>query len=192
MTAPGDLGRRLVDLLGAPASVTEAYGDVHVDVDAARWVTAMTAARDDLRLTFLDWLSAYWVPPVSGTPRELAVVAHVAADAPGARLLVRTRVDTEDPSVPPSLPTLTALWPGAAWHERETWEMFGLDFAGHPDLRPLLLQPEFDGRPLRKDFVLASRVVRDWPGAKDPAETPGRPRRRPPLPPGVPSDWGQK
>ena len=68
--------------------------------------------------------------------------------------------------------------------------MFGIDFEGHPDLSPLLLQPEFEGQPLRKDFVLASRMVKDWPGAVDPTEVPGRARRRPLLPPGVPDGWG--
>ena len=58
------------------------------------------------------------------------------------------------------------VYAGASWHERETHEMFGIDF-GVP-LEPLLLPDGFEGHPLRKDFVLASRVVKAWPGAKEP------------------------
>ena len=171
----------LAEGLGPTATVTVAFGDVHVDVAAADWLAALGRARDDLGLTFLDWLSAY-----DDEPYGFAVVAHLVAQGSGARLLVRTRV----PAADPTLPTATGLWAGASWHERETREMFGIDFAGHPDPHPLLLQPEFEGQPLRKDFVLASRMVKEWPGAVDPTEVPGRARRRPLLPPGVPDGWG--
>ena len=180
MSMSVEVAARLVGSVEGATGV-EAYGDVHVDVPAAGWVDALRTARDDFGLTFLDWLSAYDDPPYG-----FAVVAHLVGEAAGERVLVRTRV----PEHEPVLPSVTALWPGAAWHERETWEMFGIGFQGHPGLEPLLLQPEFEGRPLRKDFVLASRLVKDWPGAKDPTDVPGRARRRPMLPPGVPADWG--
>ncbi len=180
-----DTAQRLAEAVGEAATVTEAYDDVHVDVPAMIWLTALEVAHAQ-GLRFFDWLSAY-------EDREgLAVVVHLAGAEPGDRVLLRTQLPLEGGS----LPTATGLWPGAAWHERETWEMFGVDFAGHPRLEPLLLQPGFSGRPLRKDFVLASRVVRDWPGAKDPAERGdgaaggGRARRRTPRPPGVPEGWG--
>ncbi len=84
--------------------------------------------------------------------------------------------------------TVVPIFPGAAWHERETHEMFGIDFAGHPDLKPLLLPPEFEGHPLRKEFVLASRVAKPWPGAKEPGESEHTATRRQPMrPPGVPA-----
>ncbi|WP_256862315.1 NADH-quinone oxidoreductase subunit C [Microbispora sp. GKU 823] len=68
--------------------------------------------------------------------------------------------------------------------------MFGVVFDGHPDLRPLLLPDGFEGHPLRKDFVLAARVAKAWPGAKEPGESDhGSPSRRRMLPPGVPPDW---
>ena len=88
------------------------------------------------------------------------------------------------------------MFRGAAWHERETYEMFGIVFAGHEDLRPLLLPEGFEGRPLRKDFVLAARVGKPWPGAKEPGESEGerQPTRRRMLPPGVPDPaaWGPR
>lgn len=106
-----------------------------------------------------------------------------------SRLLLRTRVEHEAAE----LPTATGVYAGAAWHERETHEMFGVTFTDHPGLTPLLLPDRFEGHPLRKDFVLAARVAKAWPGAKEPGESShGGPRRRQMLPPGVPdpNEWG--
>ncbi|MDQ3147947.1 MAG: NADH-quinone oxidoreductase subunit C, partial [Actinomycetota bacterium] len=60
--------------------------------------------------------------------------------------------------------TVTDLFRGADWHEREAWEMFGFSFDGHPGLRHLYLPGEFEGHPLRKDFPLLAREVKPWPG----------------------------
>ena len=110
---------------------------------------------------------------------------------------LRCRVPRDEPR----LDSLTAVWAGAGWHERETFEMFGIDFAGHPNLVPLLLPDGFEGHPLRKDFVLAARVAKAWPGQKQPGESDrdladddaGRRRRRV-RPPGVPApdSWGPR
>ena len=87
------------------------------------------------------------------------------------------------------------IFAGARWHERETHEMFGIDFteAGQvPTLDPLLLPDEFEGHPLRKEFVLASRVAKPWPGAKEPGESdhaPAAGTRRRVKPTGVPDEW---
>ena len=67
--------------------------------------------------------------------------------------------------------------------------MFGVIFDGHPRLEPLLLPDGFTGHPLRKDFVLASRVAKEWPGAKEPGESHTGATRRRMRPPGVPEDW---
>ena len=69
--------------------------------------------------------------------------------------------------------------------------MFGVVFDGHPNPLPLLFPDGFEGHPLRKEFVLAARVAKPWPGAKEPGEScEGAPSRRRMLPPGVPQDWG--
>ena len=77
--------------------------------------------------------------------------------------------------VPESLtmPTWVRTFAGANWHERETHEMFGIDFEGHPDLRNIYLPGEFEGYPLRKDFPLLSRMVKPWPGIVDVEPMPG-------------------
>ena len=72
-----------------------------------------------------------------------------------------------------SMPTWVHVYAGANWHERETWEMFGIVFEGHPDLRHLYLPGEFEGFPLRKDFPLLSRMVKPWPGIVDVEPMPG-------------------
>lgn len=71
----------------------------------------------------------------------------------------------------PVVPSLAPVYPGANWMERETWDMFGIEFEGHPGLAPRILTVEnFEGWPLRKDFYLTSRVAKPWPGVKEPAE----------------------
>ncbi|MFF1273661.1 NADH-quinone oxidoreductase subunit C [Streptomyces marokkonensis] len=188
MTAVGWLPAGAEELFGAEATAEESYGVLTVDVPPASWIDALRAARDRVGCTFFDWLSAVDEP---GT--GFRVTAHVAALAPVRRLLLRTTV----PHEAPTLPSAVDVYAGAAWHERETHEMFGVDFTGHPGLDHLLLPDTFEGHPLRKDFVLAARVAKAWPGAKEPGEPAagaahGGPKRRQMLPPGVPdpNDWG--
>ncbi|MEV6670105.1 NADH-quinone oxidoreductase subunit C [Streptomyces sp. NPDC051162] len=184
----GWLPRGADELFGEGASAEEAYGLLTVDVPAAAWLTALETARTTLGCTFFDWLSAVDEP---GT--GFRICAHLVAlpgpDGGVRRLVLRTTVPHDEPA----LPTATGVYAGAAWHERETHEMFGVDFTGHPHLVPLLLPENFEGHPLRKDFVLAARVAKAWPGAKEPGESEGGgPKRRQMLPPGVPdpNEWG--
>ncbi|MFF3864560.1 NADH-quinone oxidoreductase subunit C [Micromonospora sp. NPDC001898] len=187
---PQEVGRRLVALL-APAEATasvsggQAYARATVDVPPASWRDALAAARDDADLAcdFFDWLSA-----VDQLADGCEVVSHLWSTGHRHGLLLRTRVPWDEPRVA----SVVDLYPGAAWHERETYEMFGVDFPGHGELRPLLLPPEFEGHPLRKEFVLASRVAKPWPGAKEPGESGAGGGRRPIRPPGVPApgEWG--
>ena len=181
---PADLGT------SAPAA-----GSPCVDVPAARWDEALTHALGAGYVVF-DWLSAVDEPEAD--PPSVDVVLHVAALSPLRGLLLRTRV----PAAAPVLPSATHTWAGAAWHERETHEMFGVDFTGFDDgsgrgLRPLLLPDGFIGTPWRKSFQLAARSAKVWPGAKEPGESgEGRsaPARRASLPPGVadPVTWGPR
>ncbi|MGC9409648.1 NADH-quinone oxidoreductase subunit C [Streptomyces sp. DZ1-3] len=184
MTVVGWLPAGTEELFGPDATAEESYDVLTVDVPPASWIPALETARDRLGCTYFDWLSAVDEP---GT--GFRVAAHVVALAPVRRLLLRTTVPHESPV----LPTAVAVYAGVAWHERETHEMFGVVFEDHPALDHLLLPEGFEGHPLRKDFVLAARVAKAWPGAKEPGESDhGGPRRRQMLPPGVPdpNEWG--
>ena len=167
------LGPALGDGLLAVGTAT---GTAYADVAAARWRDAVAGARDLLGLGWFDWLAG-----VDELDDGLRVVVSLLApdgEHRGHGVLLRTLTDRSEPRVA----SVVDLFAGAAWHEREAHEMFGIGFEGHPGLRPLLLPDGFAGHPLRKDFVLASRVARAWPGEHEPS---GRRRRRP-LPPGVP------
>uniref|UniRef100_A0AAU2V453 NADH-quinone oxidoreductase subunit C n=1 Tax=Streptomyces sp. NBC_00003 TaxID=2903608 RepID=A0AAU2V453_9ACTN len=186
MTTYDSLPEGVTEIFGAQATAEEAYGLLTVDVPADSWIAALLIARDSLGCTYFDWLSAVDEP---GT--GFRVCAHVVSLGEGRvrRLLLRTTV----PHTAAVLPSAIDVYAGAAWHERETHEMFGIDFSNHPHLVPLLLPENFEGHPLRKDFVLAARVAKAWPGAKEPGESEhGGPKRRQMLPPGVPdpNEWG--
>jgi len=199
---PEEVGERLVALLtddspeappGEVVAGVSAGGPGHeravVDVPVARWWESVGTAKHNgaVGCDFFDWLSA-----VDELDEGFSIVAHLYSTRRRHSLLLRTRVPREDPIVE----SVVELFPGADWHERETYEMFGIVFEGHPNLVPLLLPDGFEGHPLRKDFVLASRVAKAWPGAKEPGEsdhdTGGSPGRRRMLPPGVPAagEWG--
>ncbi|MFE5680630.1 NADH-quinone oxidoreductase subunit C [Streptomyces erythrochromogenes] len=174
-------------VFGAEAVAESSYDVLTVDVPVGSWISALEIARDKLGCTYFDWLSAVDEP---GT--GFRICAHVASleNHRVRRLLLRTTV----PHAAASLPSAVAVYAGAEWHERETFEMFGITFTDHPHLVHLLLPENFEGHPLRKDFVLAARVAKAWPGAKEPGEAhdPDAPKRRQMLPPGVPdpNDWG--
>ena len=178
------------------------------DVPLQQWTAALTAARHE-GFDFFDWLTAVDETDAAESP-GFDLVCHLMNSSTGrgalARVLIRTRVPGGQ-----SAASATGLWSGAAWHERETHEMFGIDFEGFDDgtglgLRPLLLPDGFEGTPLRKSFVLAARVSKAWPGAKEPGEgsdeggpsrsggaRAGSPSRRKISPPGVPdSTWGPR
>ena len=181
----GDSGREAIE---SPVG-EDVAGTPGVVVPHGRWHDALAFARDGMGLDFFDWLSA--VDQTDADQPGLDVVVHLVrapdpGDEPGLesaldpglrtalgldRLLVRTRVPDGT-----ALASVTDLWPGAAWHERETFEMFGLVFDDFADgtglgLRPLLLPEGFEGTPLRKSFVLAARASKPWPGAKEPGES---------------------
>jgi NADH-quinone oxidoreductase subunit C len=187
-----DVIAALTDAFGPEASIVNAFGLVTVDVAPERWRSSAERIKDRPRIDcgFFDWLSAY-----DDNTAGIAVVAHVWSVVGKHAVTLRTHVDRDAPE----LDSLTTVWRGADWHERETFEMFGVRFAGHPQLVSLLLPNGFEGNPLRKEFVLASRVAKAWPGAKEPGQSDadlaasvGTRRSRRLTPPGVPdpADWG--
>jgi NADH-quinone oxidoreductase subunit C len=169
-----------------------------LDVVPEEWVRAARELRDT-GYTFFDWLSAVDQTDDDEAP-GFDIVLHlfdVSRRGAARGHLLRTRL-AEDAAIE----SLTSVFKGAAWHEREVHEMFGIDVAGFDDgsglgLRPLLLPNGFDGNPLRKSFVLAARALKPWPGAKEPGEggdgrRAGRGRRRVQAPGVPPPEWGPR
>lgn len=101
-------------------------------------------------ITCVDYLE------YEGATDRFGVVYCLLNMETGERLIVKTFVN--DPN--PSLPTVTTLWLGADWMEREVWDMFGITFAGHADLRRILMPDEFSAHPLRKDYPIKGRGER--------------------------------
>ena len=137
-----------------------------VHVAPSAWVETFKRCRDEPLLDFdlFDTLHG-----VDAREDGFDVVAILYSTSTGNRLCLRTRC--EGGRDKPVCPSLTDLYRGADWMERETWDMFGIEFPGHPALEPRILTVEnFEGWPLRKDFHLASRVAKPWPGVKEPAE----------------------
>ncbi len=183
---PEHLGDAVGERLGVDVAVDAAFALLTVDVPGEVWVQAAETVRDDPQLAcgWFDFLTAY-----DELAEGFSIVVHAWSTTHRHHVMLRTRVPRDDAR----LPTLTGVWRGANWHERETFEMFGVVFDGHPNLVPLLLPDGFEGHPLRKEFVLASRVVKEWPGAREPGEShTDAPARRRMRPPGVPDpdEWG--
>ncbi|HVL28674.1 MAG TPA: NADH-quinone oxidoreductase subunit C [Acidimicrobiales bacterium] len=104
-----------------------------------------------------------WQTGVTGGDTRFQLLARVYSTTRHNGVILKCDLDDEAPQAP----TWHEVYPGADWHERETWEMFGIDFAGHPNLINLYLPSGFEGHPLRKDFPLLSREVKPWPGLVD-------------------------
>jgi NADH-quinone oxidoreductase subunit C len=97
----------------------------------------------------------------------MEVLIHLYSQDCAAHVNVHVPVDPEDPRCP----SITPIFAGANWHERETHEMFGIEFEGHPRQVGLYLPEDFEGHPGLRSFKLPSRsLVKEWPGAKDPDE----------------------
>ena len=105
----------------------------------------------------------------AGSEGRFQVFGHVQSTSRHWGLTIKTDVSEAAPVVDSWVP----VYPGADWHERECWEMYGIDFEGHPKIRHLYLPGEFEGHPLRKDFALLAREVKPWPGLVDVEPMPG-------------------
>jgi NADH-quinone oxidoreductase subunit C len=154
----GPILQRLTDQFGAGLVETHEYrGDTTAVVERRVVTDVLRACREEpalgfdvlMDLTAVDY-SKY--PGREDGPR-FEVVYHLYSIAHNHRLRVKVRVDEDDAVVPTAVP----LWPIANWFEREVWDMFGIRFAGHPDLRRLLMYEQFVGHPLRKDYPINRR-----------------------------------
>jgi len=159
--APDDFGspvlaRLLRGATGAVLATHADLGDVTAVVDASRLLEVMRLLRDDpatsfdmlMDLTGVDYLG---YPGRSGPRFEVAY--HLYSLERNQRLRVRVGVEAS----PCEVDSVVSIWPSANWMEREAWDLYGIRFRGHPDLRRLLLYDEFEGHPLRKDYAKERR-----------------------------------
>jgi len=158
---PAEIADRLRAQFGEDVrSAEEVHGHMTVAVNPERYREIAAFLRDDpdLGFDFFDFLTVVDFRPKG---RGFDVVTHLYA----TRHNHHVRLKVECPAEDPRCPSLSDLWPGANWHEREAWELFGVVFDGHPHLVKLVLPEQFEGHPLRKDFALMTREAKPWPGA---------------------------
>lgn len=175
--AQAALAQEIADLVGATGWSAD-NATVKVKVDREGWTTTLTKARDEAGLDYFSFLSAIdW---------SLEVAVGDSVEDPDAleeryELLCAVGTTTDDrfvvfstdlPKDDASIDSLSDVYGGANWHEREANEMFGIDFRGHPRLVKLYLPDAFEGHPLRKSFPLLSREVKPWPGKVDVEDMP--------------------
>ena len=152
--------RRVLDGLPGLARDTHAeHGDATVTVERDRVAEALRLLRDDAELAFEMLSDVCAVDYLPRNPR-FEVVYHLYSVARNHRLRVKVSVPEDDPRVP----SVTELYPSADWMEREVWDLYGIRFEGHPDLRRILLYDEFEGHPLRKDYPKEKRQPLVGPG----------------------------
>ena len=149
------LGSRIV-------SLTQATGEITVEVNAADYVAAAQTLRDDSDLAFAQLMdlcgvdySAYGEGASAWKGARFAATSHLLSLKHNWR--VRLRVFAPDDDFP-VVDTLTDIWPGVNWYEREAFDLFGILFSGHPDLRRILTDYGFIGHPFRKDFPISGHV----------------------------------
>jgi NADH-quinone oxidoreductase subunit C len=131
--------------IGSRARVSVLHDMIVIDADRSQLVEIATLVRDD-PLTACD---LYSTNAGVDTGAELRSVTFVRGITTHVFVMLRTVCSEMDPRIP----TLTGVWPGANWCERETYDMFGIVFDGHPDLRRIFLEESFPGHPLRKSFL---------------------------------------
>lgn len=151
---------------------------IHVHVSRDQWIAAATYAKEEAGLDFFSFLSAIdWAKEVAvGEPVEdvenlverFEVLCRLSSETTADSVILSVSLDKDDAW----LESLTSVYGGAAWHEREAAEMFGIDFHGHPNLINLYLPQAFEGHPLLKSFALGTREVKPWPGHVDVEELP--------------------
>ncbi|MDE2364676.1 MAG: NADH-quinone oxidoreductase subunit C [Hyphomicrobiales bacterium] len=139
-------------LPGAVANATVAYGELTLEVPVERWVETMTHLRDAPDCLFINFTDLCGVD-YPQREKRFDVVVHLLSPRHNRRIRVKTQTDEATP-----VPSLTGVWKGAGWYEREAYDLLGIVFSGHPDLRRILTDYGFDGHPLRKDFPMTGYV----------------------------------
>jgi NADH-quinone oxidoreductase subunit C len=169
-------GSALADRLGGSAVVEHDTIRIYIERDA--WVETIRRARDEEGLTFFSWLAGVdWSKDVAvgdtvEDPDELDERFEVMCRLSSIENTNAAHFIAVVPKDDAVIDTITGLFGGAEWHERETHDMFGIDFAGNPNLSPIYLPEGFIGNPLLKSYPLLAREVKPWPGAVDVEDMP--------------------
>ena len=151
------IGAHVAQSLGASVrSARVAFGELTLEAEAADIVSVLTFLRDDPECRFVCFVDICGVDRPAREKR-FDVVYHLLSPYKNTRIRVKIEADDETP-----VPSVTGVFPGALWFEREAYDLFGVLFAGHPDLRRLLTDYGFDGHPLRKDFPMSGFVEVRW------------------------------
>jgi NADH-quinone oxidoreductase subunit C len=139
-------------LPGAVSAVSTAYGELTLTVEPDRLIETVTYLRDDPNCLFISFIDLTAVDyPVR--EKRFDVVTHLLSPKHNRRIRIKVATDEATP-----VASLSSLYPAANWFEREAYDLFGVLFSGHPDLRRLLTDYGFDGHPLRKDFPMTGYV----------------------------------
>ncbi|MGO9133463.1 MAG: NADH-quinone oxidoreductase subunit C [Methylovirgula sp.] len=148
-----DLGEAIAAALpGAIANVSIAFGELTLTVAPERLIETVRYLRDDPSCLFVCFTDITAVDYPTRVPR-FDVVTHLLSPKHNRRIRIKAGVGEDQP-----IPSLTELYPAANWFERETYDLFGIYFSGHPDLRRILTDYGFSGHPLRKDFPMTGYV----------------------------------
>jgi NADH-quinone oxidoreductase subunit C len=148
LKAIGD--KALATLPGAVLAVQHAYGELTLEAEAARIVEVLTFLRDDPDCQFICFTDLSGVDYPERDKRFDVVYLLLS---PKLNRRVRVKIATDE-----TAPSIVSVFPAADWYEREAYDLFGILFDGHPDLRRILTDYGFDGHPLRKDFPMTGFV----------------------------------
>ena len=153
------------------STATYEFETVSIKVDSSTWIETHEQLKNDFNLDFFSWLSAIdWDNEVSvgDAPKESVTpsfeIISCLSDTSNTNLVV---ISTNISKADPKILSLVDTFAGANWHEREAYEMFGINFLNHPNLIKLYLPDDYEGNPLLKSFELISREVKPWPGEVD-------------------------
>ena len=153
MTDLSSLGDTIKAALpGAVTGASVAFGDLTVMVEALRIVEIVRFLRDDPGCRFVSFIDVTAVD-YPGRENRFEVVYHLLSPTLNARIRLKAAA-----SETTQVPSIITVFPGADWFERECYDLYGVIFVGHPDMRRLLTDYGFDGHPLRKDFPLSGFV----------------------------------
>ncbi|MER8722886.1 NADH-quinone oxidoreductase subunit C [Mesorhizobium sp. M1027] len=143
------LGEKLTGRIG---EVVFAYGELTISVEPRDLIEVVTFLRDDPKCQFISIIDVCGADYPSRAKR-FDVVYHLLSPMQNIRIRIKVQADEET-----LVPSITGIYPGADWFERETYDLYGVLFSGHPDLRRILTDYGFEGHPLRKDFPLTGFV----------------------------------